>query len=107
MMRELLIAMSQSTRLGHLVTTNRLAWSAARRFIAGHDIDEALAAVAGYQESGLLTTLDHLGENVSDAAEADASCAAYLEAIDRIRDRGPHTWISLKLTALGMDLGTG
>ena len=47
-----------------------------------------------------------LGENVEKAEEADAVADHYVEALDRIARSGLATEISIKLTQLGLDLGT-
>jgi proline dehydrogenase len=105
MMRAALIAMSQSRRLGGFMTSNRWAWSAARRFVAGQTIEEAVQVCAALNAAGLAATLDYLGENVTTQPEAEAACAAYVQALDRIAAAGIHSGLSLKLTALGLDLG--
>jgi proline dehydrogenase len=76
--------------------------SFARRFIAGETIEEAIAAAATIEASGMSITLDYLGESVTTAAEADAATRAYLEIIGRIVESGIGRNISLKLTQLGL-----
>ena len=51
-----------------------------------------------------MTSLDHLGENVHQLAEADAAREAYLAALGRIAEAGLPATVSMKLTALGLDL---
>ena len=104
MMRPLLLAMSRSRAIGRFVGTNRHAWGAASRFVAGRSVDEAVAVIQRLNHEGLRATLDHLGENVASQAEAEANAQAYLDAIDRIREHDLRSGISLKLTALGLDL---
>jgi proline dehydrogenase len=48
--------------------------------------------------------LDYLGENTESEAQARESTGAYLAAIDRIQERGMDANISVKLTALGLDI---
>jgi proline dehydrogenase len=74
----------------------------ARRFIAGETIDESIVAARAIQASGLLVTLDFLGESVGTAAEADAATRAYLRVIEAIAASGIERNISLKLTQLGL-----
>jgi proline dehydrogenase len=52
----------------------------------------------------ILVTLDHLGESVSNAAEAEVSRDSYLEALRRLNGLGLHSTVSLKLTQIGLDL---
>ncbi|MEO8084608.1 MAG: proline dehydrogenase family protein [Ardenticatenales bacterium] len=105
MMRQALLALSRSKPLGHFMTESRIAWSGAKRFVAGRTVDEAVAVVRSLNADGLSATLDYLGENVTTQAEADAAADAYIEAIDAIRAAGCHSGVSLKLTAIGLDLG--
>jgi proline dehydrogenase len=76
--------------------------SFAHRFIVGETIDEAIAAARAIEASGLMLTLDQLGESVANIAEADAATRGYLEIIDRIIASGVERNISLKLTQLGL-----
>jgi proline dehydrogenase len=76
----------------------------ARRFIAGETLEEALAVVRALQASGLHVTLDHLGESVTTAAEADRATRTYVEIVGRLVAAGVERNISLKLTQLGLDL---
>ena len=42
----------------------RLPLFIARRFVAGETLDDTLAAVRELRRKGILSTLDHLGEDV-------------------------------------------
>ena len=74
-----------------------------RRFVAGETLEDELAACAQLQGEGLLSSLDHLGENVTSLDQAAASRDAYLEALDQIAARGLTSTISVKLTQMGLD----
>jgi proline dehydrogenase len=76
----------------------------ARRFIAGERVEDAIAAARTLQASGLLVTLDFLGESVASIPEADAATRAYLGVIDTIAASGIERNISLKLTQLGLTI---
>ena len=78
--------------------------SFARRFIAGETIAEAIAAAREVEARGLQFTLDHLGENITNLAEADAATRDYLAIIAAIIDSGTGRNISLKLTQLGLEV---
>lgn len=75
------------------------------RFVAGEDLDAVMAAVAGLRAHGLATTLDVLGESVTDAGAAEAAAARYLELLDRLATDGADGNVSLKLTQMGLGLG--
>jgi proline dehydrogenase len=78
--------------------------SFARRFIAGETVADAIAAARAVEARGLLITLDHLGENITTRAEADAATREYLAMIDAIVESGIGRNLSLKLTQLGLDV---
>jgi proline dehydrogenase len=103
-LRSTFLRLSRSKRLGGLATDSRLAWKAASRFIAHEELGEAVKVVAELNRQGMAATLDYLGENVTTLAEAETSAQAYSDAVRQIRTVGVHSGISLKLTALGLDL---
>ncbi len=70
----------------------------------GEDAEDALAAAQRLERNGLQTILSHLGENVADRAEAVAVTQHYLGVLEKIRDRGLKSELSIKLTQLGFDL---
>jgi proline dehydrogenase len=75
--------------------------------VAGETIDSALAAAAAVNRSGMLATLDYLGEAVHDREAARAAADTYIGLLDGIAERGLDTNISLKLTQMGQDIGPG
>jgi len=81
--------------------------SFARRFVAGETLAEAIEAGRAVEARGLLLTLDHLGENIGNLAEADAATRAYLAMVQAIVEAGISRNISLKLTQLGLDVDKG
>jgi proline dehydrogenase len=76
----------------------------ARRFIAGEIVEEAIAAAREIEASGLLVTLDYLGESVASIAEADAATRAYITVLDTLAAASVERNISLKLTQLGLSV---
>jgi proline dehydrogenase len=80
------------------------------RFVAGETLADALSAVRSLTAAGLTVTLDHLGEDVTDRAEAKRSRDAYLAALEGLAPLGlgPAAEVSVKLSAFGQALpGTG
>jgi len=76
----------------------------ASRFIAGDHIEEALSAVRGLNEAGLYTSLDQLGEHVTNAEEALAATEVYLDLLKQLQDTAVLSNCSLKLSQLGLAL---
>lgn len=78
----------------------------ARRFVAGESVHEALEQVKRLNAAGIKVTLDNLGEDTSNRAQADAARAEYVEMLQRIGDAGltRDCNVSLKLTQFGQNL---
>jgi proline dehydrogenase len=75
-----------------------------KRFMPGEKVEDALEAARALAQNRISTVLTHLGENVTDRAEAESVTQHYLEILERIRASGLPTEISVKLTQLGLDL---
>ncbi len=76
----------------------------ARRYIAGRTIEEAIDVARKLKTHGILSTIDNLGENVTDAREARGAVDEYLKLLDAIEAAGVDSTISLKLTHMGLDI---
>ncbi len=74
----------------------------AKRFVAGESVAEAVAVLAELNAAGLRATLDFLGEDVYERAEAENTRDAYDAVLDAVRAAGAQTNVSVKLTALGL-----
>lgn len=83
---------------------NRLLFFPAKRFVSGQTIEEAVNAVRRLNTMGIRTTLDVLGENVSDRRTAEAAVDSYLDTLDWIQKSGLQSNVSLKLTQMGLDI---
>ena len=105
MMRTLLLELSNSKPLARWVTSNGMSRRMARRFVAGEELDDALAAARACNEAGMTVSLDYLGENVSSRDDALRARDTYLNIFDRIAQEKLDANVSLKLTQLGLDLG--
>lgn len=103
MLRSLFLHLSRAAWARRLASGRR-SRRAAARFVAGDTLDEALTAVRRINTAGLTATLDHLGENVTQRAEAEAARTDYLALIDRLTEADLQAHPSLKLTQLGLRL---
>ncbi len=74
----------------------------ARRFVAGETGPDAIAVLAELNAAGLVATLDFLGEDVYEKAEAIGTRDAYAAVLEAVRDAHVKTNVSVKLTALGL-----
>ena len=104
MLKDTLLYLAQNRKLRDFVIHNRATRNVSRRFVAGETLDDAIAATRVLNERHLSVALDHLGENVSDAQEAKAAAQDYIAALERIKQAGVDANISIKLTALGLDI---
>lgn len=79
------------------------------RFVPGETITSALESVAALRDSGRYVSVNYLGEDVTDADDADSTVRVYLDLIDRLGRFGAGDdvrplEVSLKLSALGQAL---
>lgn len=76
-------------------------------YVAGETRAQALAAVTRLAAEGCAATIDRLGEDARDEAEAHAYAAEYTALIADIAARGlaATTGVSIKLTGLGLRAG--
>jgi len=77
-----------------------------RRFIAGETAEDALEVTRRLTADGLHVTIDHLGEDTTDAAQAEAVVEGYAALLDRLAaaGHGPRAEVSVKLSAVGQAL---
>jgi proline dehydrogenase len=105
MMRATLLKLSSSKGLARWVTSHNTTRRMAQRFVAGEELDQAIAAARVCNQNGLKVSLDLLGESVSNAEEARRARDMYYVVFDRIAQEKLDANVSLKLTQLGLDLG--
>jgi proline dehydrogenase len=104
MIRNTLLYLSNQPRVFKFVRNNRLAKHFARRFVAGETVTEALAAVKALNARGISASLDLLGESVYTEREARAARDEYVQLLDRIHESKLDANVSVKLTAMGLDV---
>jgi proline dehydrogenase len=74
------------------------------RYIAGPTLEDARHTVASLNAEGKYATVDVLGEEVTEAAEAESIANAYHQALEAIHGDQLESNVSVKLTALGLKL---
>jgi proline dehydrogenase len=104
LMRSLLLAGSESAWLRRHAPQLPFIRKAVTRFMPGERLEDALAAAAELRQLGISTVLTELGENVSDAAQADDITRHYVDALEKIGASDLDCHISVKLTQLGLDV---
>jgi proline dehydrogenase len=106
MLRTAILAASRSDRVRRLVTTAPVSRQVVRRYVAGAAVDDAVRASRELVDAGLTVSLDHLGEDTTDAAAAAEITKAYRTLIDRLAGEGlaGAAEVSVKLSAVGQAL---
>ena len=74
------------------------------RFVAGENIEEAVAAIREINAKGCTASFDHLNESVANAAETEEEVREYLNILARIDDTGIRSNVSIKLTQFGLEI---
>jgi proline dehydrogenase len=102
--RAFFLYLSRSAWLRRFMEQSSLSLKLTRRFIAGMSLDDELEVCRKLDGEHILSTLDHLGENVSTIEEASNSVIGYLTSLDRIAELKLPSTVSIKLTQFGLDL---
>jgi proline dehydrogenase len=103
-LRETLIALSESTTARRFVKAAPGARTMARRFVAGETIEDALRATRALNQAGFSVSLDYLGESVTRREDARAAADTYLRVLNGIIAEKLNANVSLKLTQMGQDI---
>lgn len=106
MLRRVLLTVSRSEAIRRAVSAAPVSRDVVRWYVGGETAQDAVEATRGLVESGRQVTLDHLGEDVLDRAQADASREAYLRLLGLLDEAGltASTEVSVKLSAMGQAL---
>ncbi|MFC0437532.1 proline dehydrogenase family protein [Kutzneria buriramensis] len=106
MLRTALLAAARSPQARQLVERTPLAKPVVRRFVAGSSLREAVEVTSTLVADGRKVTLDHLGEDTTDAAQAAATVHAYEGLLDALgaADLAGSAEVSVKLSAVGQSL---
>ena len=104
MLRKTLLYLSNQQKVFTFVRRNRFAKRMASRFVAGETLEEAMAAVRALNARGITASLDLLGESVHREEEARGTAREYVSLLDRIQSEKLDANVSLKLTAMGLDI---
>jgi proline dehydrogenase len=106
LLRQPILLLARSQGVKKLVSTMPVSSSIVTGYVPGETTGHAVAATSGLVDDGLRVTLDYLGEDTTDAAQADATVAAYKELLADLAAKGlaPHAEVSVKLSAIGQFL---
>ena len=104
MLRNALLYLSNQQGIFDFVRHNGVAKSFASRFVAGESVATAIDAVRSLNAKGITASLDLLGESTTNEQEAYTAQREYLHLLDLIAREKLNANVSLKLTAMGMDI---
>jgi proline dehydrogenase len=105
-LRRVLLSLSRSGRVRHLVETAPVSRGVVARFVAGNSAEEAVTASRRLVDSGRLVSLDRLGEDTVERSQADATRDAYVTLLKLLAEDGltSAAEVSVKLSAVGQAL---
>jgi proline dehydrogenase len=110
MLRRALLAASASSRLRRLITTAPQTRAIVDSYVAGETSDDAVRVTRTLRAAGMLVSLDYLGEDTKDLAQAAAVTDEYIELLGKLGaeglTHGGTAEVSVKPTAVGLFLGT-
>ena len=75
-----------------------------RRFVAGEELPDGIDAVRELNRKGITASFDHLGESIKSEEETRGEVASYIRILDKIKEEGLNSNISVKLTQLGLEI---
>jgi proline dehydrogenase len=106
MLRSVILAAGRSGRVKRVVAAAPVSRSVVRRYVAGESVDDAVRVTRQLTGQGLAVSLDHLGEDTVDAAQAATITKAYCTLLDRLFGEGlaASAEFSVKLSAVGQAL---
>ncbi|MFF0626646.1 proline dehydrogenase family protein [Streptomyces sp. NPDC004296] len=109
MLGPVLLAAARSDSIRRVVAAAPVTRPVVERFVAGERLDESMAAVRNLAARGMEVTLDHLGEDITDPAEALRDRDAYLQLAGALKELGlgARAEMSVKLSAFGQALPGG
>ena len=104
MLRSLLLNLSKSAWAKRQIGRFWVARRVAGRFVAGEQPEDAIRAIRDLNARGIVATVDHLGESVTDGDAAVHAAEEYLEILELIAHAQVRSNASLKLSQLGLNL---
>ena len=106
LLRQPILLLARSQGVKKLVSTMPVSSGIVTGYVPGEQTADAVRATQALVDDGLRVTLDYLGEDTTDAAQADATVAAYKEVLADLSAKGlsSQAEVSVKLSAIGQFL---
>ena len=106
MVRSFFSYLSKAAWARKIVMHSSIIWRMASRFIAGVTLADGIQTIQQLNSKGINATLDHLGEDTDSPEKARQAAADILQAIDAIEQAGVRANVSVKLTQIGLGIGS-
>jgi len=105
-LRQALLLLARSHQVKEIVTRLPVSSGIVNRYVPGEQTDDAVRATHDLIDEGLHVTLDFLGEDTLDEAQAEHTVQAYLELLEGLGHAGlaRNAEVSVKLSAIGQAL---
>jgi proline dehydrogenase len=108
LLRNSLLQLSKQEKIRDVIEKAPVSRSVVKRFVPGTDRADVVGAAAEIAASGRLATIDYLGEDCLELAQAEHTRDAYVGLLTGLSDQGltqgGAVEVSLKLSALGQAL---
>ncbi|GGF45370.1 proline dehydrogenase [Marmoricola endophyticus] len=108
MLRDSILWLAKSDRVKHLAETMPVSSGIVRRYVPGESNADAVTATQELVGTGRRVTLDYLGEDTTDVAQANATTQAYVDLLAGLaaHNLAHGAEVSVKLSAVGQALGS-
>jgi proline dehydrogenase len=96
--------MSRNKFVERTIMRFEMSKKAARRFVPGERLEDAIYAARELNQLGIIAGIDHLGESVEDEALARKMADVYIQILEAIAANRINSNISVKPTQLGLGI---
>lgn len=109
LLRSAILAAARNDSLRDAVTAAPVTRDVVKRFVAGTSVSDVVEVTRTLADQGLMSTVDRLGEDVHNDADADATVSDYLDLLRALSAAGltSAVEVSVKLSAVGQALPDG
>lgn len=106
MIRQALLSLSRQKKIAEISANAPVTRNVVTRFVAGETEQDAVRVAGELAGEGLLSTIDHLGEDTVERSQADDTRSAYLALLKGLDEAGlaAAAEVSVKLSAVGQAL---
>ncbi|MBM6405581.1 proline dehydrogenase family protein [Phycicoccus sp. CSK15P-2] len=108
LLRGALLQISESDTVRSAVVKAPMSRAVVARYVAGEEVPDAVRVTGGLRTTNRLATIDHLGEDVTDRAQAEHTRDTYVALLDALSEadlaRFGAAEVSVKLSAVGQSI---